>query len=59
MPRYRVTDTITYERTWYVEARSEKAALSRIEKADDWDQFSFAQEQIDSTPYEVSREDEG
>lgn len=50
MPVYKVQDTITYERTWFVEAKDEDAALTLVHAgligADE-------EEQISNTPYEA------
>ena len=55
--KYKVSDTITIERTWIVEARSEYGAIDQIDglsrPAPDPDE----EEQIDNTPYEAERID--
>ena len=57
MPKYKVSDTITLERTWIVEAKSEYGAIDQIDglsrPAPDPDE----EEQIDNTPYEAERID--
>ena len=57
MPKYKVSDSITIQRTWIVEAKSEYGAIDQIDglsrPAPDPDE----EEQIDNTPYEAERID--
>src|SRR4051812_47710198 len=49
MPRWLITDTITYERRWYVEAASEDEALDLAIGQGPND--TLEEEQVDNTPY--------
>ena len=56
MPKFRVSDTITYTREWTVEARDEEQAIRKISKKPPMPDY---EEQTDSTPYEAEElEDE-
>ena len=52
MPTYRVTDTVTYARTWILEAIHEEAAIEAIENGD-WAGINFSEEQIEASGYEA------
>lgn len=54
MPKFTVTDTITFERTWRnVEAPDEDAAIDLIASGDH--EYEPAEAQIDAEPYEAVR----
>lgn len=52
MPKFKVSDTITLERTWVIEAENEEAALELVSQQ----QIELRdpeEVEIDNTPYEV------
>ena len=55
MPKFKVSDTITLERTWIVEAKSEHGAIDQIDGLSAPAPAPDEEEQIDNTPYEAER----
>jgi hypothetical protein len=56
--RFKVSDTVTYRRTWYVWAYTEDEALETAENEGpmETDDANYTEEQIDNTPYEALEE---
>ena len=55
MPKYKVSDSITIQRTWIVEAESEDGAIDQVDGLYAPGQAADTEEQIDNTPYEAER----
>ena len=53
MPKFKVSDTITIQRTWIVEAKSEYGAIDQIDGISRQAPAPDREEQIDNTPYEA------
>jgi hypothetical protein len=51
--KYLVSDTVTYRRTWIIEAASDDAAFDKAVSEGPND--SLVEEQVENTPYAVSR----
>ena len=51
--KYKVSDTITIQRTWIVEAKSEYGAIDQIDGLSRQAPAPDREEQIDNTPYEA------
>ena len=53
MPKFKVSDSITIQRTWIVEAESEFGAIDKVDGLFAPGQEADREEQIDNTPYEA------
>lgn len=56
MPKFRISDTITYERTWVVDAATEEEALDKAVNEGPPEDDSFEENQVDNSPFEVELE---
>lgn len=53
--KWRVSDTVTYARSWTVEARTEDEAISLAQNQGPRGGVDFVEDQTDATPYEAKR----
>ena len=53
MLKYKVSDSITIQRTWIVEAESEEKAIDQVDGLSAPGQAADTEEQIENTPYEA------
>ena len=53
MPKYKVSDSITIQRTWIIEAESEEKAIDQVDGLSAPGQAADTEEQIENTPYEA------
>jgi hypothetical protein len=52
MATWRISDTVTYARSWHVEAETEDEARTKA-NSEGPSEDAYEEDQIDNTPYEV------